>query len=101
LDAHIKHMPHPLICKDTLHVCVGGLLKVGIARASPHISPSKDMIEVSCLPLKGAIDGSGHQKLGPHPIRFGKFGLGGLLIKLVYIAKLASPCPSSRHLMLC
>jgi len=41
------------------------------------------MIEDSSVPLKEAIDGSGHQKLGPHPIRLGKFGLGGLLIKLV------------------
>jgi len=51
-------------------MCVCATSEVGIARASespslPHISPSKDKIEDSCLPLKGAIDGSGHQKPGP------------------------------------
>ena len=69
-------------------MCVCATSEVGIARASespslPHISPSKDKIEDSCLPLKGAIDGSGHQKMGPHPITSGKFGLVRLLIKLV------------------
>jgi len=49
-------------------MCVWATTEVGIARVSsslPHISPSKDMIEDSCLPLKEAIDGSGHQKPGP------------------------------------
>jgi len=62
-------MPHPLICKDTLHVCVCELpVKVGIARASPHISPSKDKVEVSCLPLKGPLMEVGTKSWGPTQI---------------------------------
>ena len=32
---HTKDVPHPLICKDTLHVCVPATSKVGIARGEP------------------------------------------------------------------
>ena len=91
--AHTKDMPpHDLYIK-THCMCVCATSEVGIARASespslPHISPSNDMTGDSCLPLKGAIDGSGHQKLESHPIRLGKFGLGGLLISMVNLASL-------------